>query len=375
VPLIATRGFAAPEVEKTYSRAEQLARHLEHMRHLATALRGLCYAHHVRARFQRKDELSAELLGLAGRVEDMLMLADAHNARAFNLFHLGQHPLAREHLDRGAEMLGRLGDLDHAFSLGVNIGVFAQAYSGHCLWHLGEPDRALEAVQSAIDLADRLAHPFSLAVALAYAAMLHQFRREAGRLRERAEAALAVSTEHGFSYYRAWAAILLGWATAEEGESEKGIRLVRDGVRDLQATGAELRLPYYLGILAALHLRSGQFDDASAVVSQALEVAGRTGECWVNPNLHMLEGDLVLATMQNGAPEAEARFRHAIKVAVDQDARSLILQGTMRLARLLAEQGRRLEARDELAPVYDLFAEGFETPDLKDARALLDTLR
>ncbi|MGH6885338.1 MAG: hypothetical protein ACREGK_04605, partial [Geminicoccales bacterium] len=97
--------------------------------------------------------------------------------------------------------------------------------------------------------------------------------------------------------------------------------------------------------------------------------------CWVNPNLHMLEGDLLLATTRNGASEAEARFRHAIKLAVDQEARSLILQGAMRLAQLLAEQGRRSEACDELAPVYGLFEEGFETLDLKDARALLDTLR
>jgi class 3 adenylate cyclase/predicted ATPase len=375
VPLIATRGFAAPEVEATYSRAEQLARQLEHMRHLATALRGLCYTHHVRARFQRKDELSAELLGLAGRTEDMLMLADAHNSRAFNFYHLGKHSLAREHLDRGATMLARLGDLDHALSLGVNIAVFAQAYTGHCLWHLGQPDRALEVAQSAIGLADRLAHPFSLTVGCAYAAMLHHFRREARRVRERAETALALSAEHGFSYYRAWAAILLGWAIAEEGEVDGGIRAVRDGIRDLQATGAELRLPYYLGILAALHLRSGQFEDGSAAVREGLAVAGRTGECWVNPRLHMLEGDLLLATARNGALEAEARYRHAIEVAADQEARSLVLQGTIRLARLLAEQGRRREARDELAPVYGLFTEGFETPDLADARTLLEVLR
>jgi predicted ATPase len=375
VPLIATRGFAAPEVEATYSRAEQLARQLEHMRHLATALRGLCYTNHVRARFQRKDELSAELLKLAGQAGDTLMLADALNSRAFNFFHLGKHPLAREHLERGAEMLARLGDLDHALSLGVNIAVFAGGYSGHCLWHLGQPDRGLEAAQSAMALADRLAHPFTLAVALAYAAMLHQFRREVPRLRERAEAALAVSTEHGFSYYRAWAAILLGWATAEEGEIEKGIGLVRDGIGNLHATGAELRLPYYLGILAALQLRAGQLDDASANVSQALTVAGRTGECWVNPRLHMLEGDLLLARIGDGAVEADARYRHAIEVARDQQARSLILQATLRLARLLVEQDRRSEARDELSCAYDLFEEGFETPDLTDARMLLEALR
>ncbi len=260
VPLIATRGFAAPEVEATYSRAEQLARHLGHLGHLVTALRGLCYTHHVRARFQLKDALSAELLGLADRSDDLLMLADAHNARAFNFFHLGEHPLAREHLDHSGEILRRLGDLDHALCLGVNIGIFAQAYRGHLLWHLGHPDRALKVAHAAIALSDRLAHPFSTAVALAYVAMLHQFRREVPELRARAEAALAISTEHGFSYYRAWAAILLGWATAQEGEIKRGIRMVRDGIHDLHATGAELRLPYYLGILADLHLRSGQLE-------------------------------------------------------------------------------------------------------------------
>jgi predicted ATPase len=121
-------------------------------------------------------------------------------------------------------------------------------------------------------------------------------------------------------------------------------------------------------------LRSGRLDDASATVSQALAIAGRTGECWANPVLHMLEGDLALATTRDGAAEAEARFRHAIEVAVDQGARSLVLQGALRLARLLAEQGRRIEARGELAAACDSFEEGFDAPDLKEARALLEAL-
>jgi hypothetical protein len=111
-------------------------------------------------------------------------------------------------------------------------------------------------------------------------------------------------------------------------------------------------------------------------VSQALAIAGRTGECWAKPGLHMLEGDLALATTRDGAAaEAEARFRHAIAIAVDQGARSLILQGALRLARLLAEQGRRIEAQGEVAAACDLFEEGFDTPDLKQARMLLEALR
>jgi predicted ATPase len=372
-PLIATKGFAAPEVDVAYSRAEHLARHLCSKRRLATALRGLCYVHHVRARFQRTDELSAELVELAERSDDLLLIAEAHNARAFNLYHLGRHLPAHEHLQKSGEAIER-GRLANAFSLGVNIEIFRQVYTAHCLWHLGYPERAMDAAQVAIGLADRLAHPFSTVLSCAYAAMLHQFSRQPRELRERAEAALEISIEHGFSYYRAWATILLGWASAEKGSLEDGSRWVGEGIRDLRATGAELRLPYYLGIQADLHCRRGEFEEASAVLAEALTVAGRNGECWHDPNLHLLRGELDLAANGGGVAKAAASFRQALATAREQGAKISELRAATSLARLWAEQGKRSDARDLLAPVYGWFTEGFDTADLKEAKALLDQL-
>jgi predicted ATPase/class 3 adenylate cyclase len=372
-PLIATKGFAAPEVEVAYSRAEHLARHLCDKKRLATALRGLCYLHHVRARFQLTDEFSMELVELAERSDDLLQIAEAHNARAFNLYHMGRHLPTWDHLQKSREAIER-GSLANAFSLGVNIEIFRQAYSSHCLWHLGYPDRALETAEGAIGLAQRLAHPFSTVLSLAYAAMLNQFCRQPHQLRERAEAALEACIEHGFTYYRAWATILLGWAGAEEGSLDEGIRRVREGIRDLNATGAELRLPYYLGIEADLCRRRGQFDKASAVLAEALVAAEHNGECWDDPNLQLLKGQLDLAATAGEPAEAVSWFYRAIDTARSQQAKSLELRAATSLATMWAQQGKRREARDLLAPVYEWFTEGFDTPDLIEANAQLDKL-
>jgi predicted ATPase len=185
---------------------------------------------------------------------------------------------------------------------------------------------------------------------------------------------LATCIEHGFSYYRAWATILLGWTSAEEGAFADGIRQVGEGIHDLNATGAELRLPYYLGIQADLHCRSGELDEASAVLAKALAVAGRNGEAWYDPNLHLLQGELLLAASRPRPAEAAAAFRRASELARAQGSRALVLRAALRLGRLEADQGRRAEAYDLILRVYDGFTEGFDTADLKDAKALLDEL-
>jgi predicted ATPase/class 3 adenylate cyclase len=372
-PLLATKGFASPEVEIAYSRAHALGRELGDNDRRATALRGLCYLYHVRGRLRRVDELSGALLESAEGIEDPLVQADAHNAAGFNLFHLGRHQDARDHLKESLERIERSGRSAQALSLGLHIGAFNRSYAAHCDWHLGYPDRALESAQASIDLAHRLSHPFSLAMALAYAAMLHQFRQEPAGVRDRVEAALAICNEHGFSYYRAWAKILAGWSDAEQGEVDQGVTRVTQGLCDIRATGAELRLPYYLGLIAELSHRAGRDDGAAGALSEAMAVAQRNEESWNDPNLHMLKGRLGSATAGENA-EHEACLRQAIAIAKTQGAMSLVLRATVSLARLQAERGRGVEARDLLAPVYGWFTEGFGTPDLVKARVLLEKL-
>jgi predicted ATPase len=327
---------------------------------------------HVRGQILHTGELCSELVELAEQGDDLVMQADAHNALAFNLFHQGDHRSAREHLEISSAKILHAGDPANALSRGVNIHVFACAYRAHVDWHLGFADASLRAAQDAIDLAQRLVHPFSLAVALAYAAMLHQFRREPTEVRARADAARSICTEHGFSYYAAWAAIMNGWAVAEDGDVEDGIARVRVGVRDLRATGAELRLPYYLGILADLYRRSQHLQDATVTLAEARAAAEHNAEHWADASLHLLEGDLALAI--GNRAEAERCLRRAMETAHAQDARALLLRGSTRLARLLAKDDRRAEAFDELAKICGSFTEGFATVDSREARAVLDAI-
>ncbi|HEX2217377.1 MAG TPA: AAA family ATPase [Gemmatimonadales bacterium] len=372
-PLLATKGFAAPEVEAAYARAERLGRELGERSHLATALRGLCYVHHVRAGLRHVEELTAELLGLAGQTSSSVLQADAHNAAGFNLFHLGRFRLARDHLQRAVERLDPSSGLAHATSLGVNVGVFNRAYAGHCDWHLGDPERALEEVHEAIDLARRFANPFSVAVALAYTAMLHQFRREPDRVRERAEAVLAVSGERGFSYYRAWAEIMDGWATAVAGDAMDGILRIQQGLADINATGAQLRLPYYHGLLGELYLRAGQVDAAAGALAEAFAVAERNAETWYDTDLWLLKGAIRLAVAADEQQAADC-YGRAMEIGRAQGAMTLVLRAALRFARLRSEQGRRMEAHDLLAPATGWFDREAEFSELNEARILLEAL-
>src|SRR5262249_39534845 len=156
----------------------------------------------------------------------------------FALFHLGKHASARDHLKTARSKIESVGDPAQAFLRGVNVKVMECVYAAHVDWHLGYSDRALGISQEAIRIARQLDHPLSFAAALDYAAMLHQFRREPSEVRDHANAAVAICTEHEFAYYRAWATILLAWATAEHGDLEQGIAGIVGGVQELRDTGA-----------------------------------------------------------------------------------------------------------------------------------------
>ena len=370
-PLIATEGFAAPQVAAAYARAEALARRLGNESHRARALRGLLHVYHVRGHLTHNGKLGAKLLELVERRDDPVRQAGAHHALGFNLFHLGQHALAHTHLEEARKKIERALDPADAFAAGVNIHVHGRAYASHINWHLGFADRALVDIGEAIDLGRRLDHPFSVVVALAYAAMLHQFRREPAMVRVHADAAYTICAEYGFSYYLAWATIMDGWASAAEGDLDRGIARLRDGLRELRATGAGLRAPYYLAILGELYVKTERLEDANATLTEADAVARRYGESWANARLRLLEGEIMLATSR---PASDC-FRRAVDIAAAQGALSLVLRATIRLARHLRADGNRTEAYDTLAASYDLISEGFETPDLQEARAMLDELR
>jgi predicted ATPase len=222
-------------------------------------------------------------------------------------------------------------------------------------------------------LAEELAHPFSRAVALAYDATLHQFQGDCLTTQRQADALLATSSEYGFTYYHAWATILHGWAIAMHGKARRGIAELQQGIAAMCAAGTELRRSYFLSLLAEACGASGEARDGLAVIADALTLSETTGERWKDAELHRLRGELLLAS---GASEsdAECSFRSAIEVARRQEAKMPELRAAVSLARLERRQGRRAEAREMLAPIYEWFTEGFDSRDLIDARALLEEL-
>jgi predicted ATPase len=226
---------------------------------------------------------------------------------------------------------------------------------------------------AAIAEARRLAHPPSLASSLALGAWLLSLVGDNVALGERADELVAVTTEQGFPWWRAWGAIYRGWVMVKNGDVAEGISLMRSGSSAYRATGAEAWVPYQIALLARAYEIAAQVEEGLTLLDEALQIVGRTGERWFAAELHRHKGGLLLRQGQSEA--AEELYRKALSIAVEQEAKLWELRAAASLARLRCDQGRHAEARDLLAPVYGWFTEGFDTFDLKEAKALLDELK
>jgi predicted ATPase len=243
-------------------------------------------------------------------------------------------------------------------------------------WVCGYPDQARRRSDELLVFAQELANPHDLTYALVVAAALHQFRRELQAVQAQAEAAIALATEHGFALWLAYATILRGWALAMQGQAAEGIAPIRQGITAWQTTGAAWWRPYFLALLAEAYGQAHQSEEALDVLAEALTTVQRTGERLYEAELHRLTGERLLAQegLQQTWEEAEQQLGQALAIARRQQAKSLELRAAMSLSRLWQQQGKRHEARELLAPIYGWFTEGFDTADLQEAKALLDTL-
>jgi predicted ATPase len=287
--------------------------------------------------------------------------------------------LCRGSLEEGLALYKPEQHRSDVFSQGYDPGVFSLFYAALVLWLIGYPNQALKRSQEAIALAEDLAHPFSLASALGFAAQLHHYRREIPLARERAEACIALSTERGFPFWAAWGTLLRSRTPVDEGHEEEGIGHLRRGLAAYQAMGAGVGLSSFLALLTDAHGEVGQIEEGLTVLAEALAVVHKTGERVSEAELYRLKGELRLqskiqspsSTVQK---EAEECFHRAIAFARGQSAKSWELRAVMSLSRLWQHQGKKDEARQLLAEIYNWFTEGFDTADLKDAKALLDQL-
>jgi len=369
----ATEGYAAPAVKDIYDRALELCRQIGETSQLFSALFGFCGFYLVKGEQKIALELANQLIGLAQHQTDSLLSVRANYAMGLMSVMLGEFVQAQTHLEQSIALYHPEQHHSHA-DLYDHDSVASLSHAAWTLWYRGYPDQAVAKANEALLRGRKLSDPFLLALALWWAAVLHQFRREGELAEKLAEAAITLSTERGFPLWLAQGTVTRGWALAERGQCDEGIAQLRQGLAALRATGAEYTRPHALTLLAEAHGKVGKTQQALLVLGQAMAIVDRTGERYYAAEMYRLKGELLLMRNSSSTTDAESCFRTAIEIAREQSAKSLELRATTSLARLLVSQSRRDEARTMLAEIYGRFTEGFDTADLKDARALLTKL-
>jgi predicted ATPase/tRNA A-37 threonylcarbamoyl transferase component Bud32 len=369
VSLVATHGFAAPEVEQAYARARALCQCCDDLPTQFAVLYGLWNVYLVRGELSRCHDKAAEMHALAESRDDPDFRLVGHNVLQQPLFHRGDFTDARRHQEQGLALYDPQRHRSLTAVYGEDPGVGCQVYGAATLWHMGYPEQALRSARAARELAEELAAPFNVAQALYYGTFTHACRRDPDEARLWATALMYVCREHGFALLLAGGTIMHGWSRAQHGQTDEGIGQMREGLAAWHATGALSHRPYHLALLAETLARVNLVQEGLAALEEAQTLCASTGECFWEAELHRLKGELERA--RSGAAEAELSFQEALAVARPQQSKSLELRAALSLGRLLRDLGRTDEASQPVRDVYGWFTEGWDTPDLRDARIFL----
>jgi len=366
-----TKGIASRQAERAWRRARELCDALGESARLSYVLRGQCGVHVVRAEFTRMREAGEEMMQLGEAQGDMLLLSSGRRAIGTSLFYMGELICARQHLEQVL-----ISELDSYFGFLMATRVVALSHLSIVLAVAGYADQARVRSLEALTMAEKLSHPGSVAYARSYRFMIHEMCGDLEAALAEAEAYLSLSREQGFSQFVGEATVFRGWALAESGQPVEGIRLIRDGIAAMLGTRERLSIPYYRALLADAYGRAGlPKAERLRQLGKAITQSEHSNELWINAELYRRRGEVLVSGGDPDLVGAELDFRHALAVARSQDARLWALRAATSLARLLRTRDARAEALDLLAPVHDWFTEGLDTPDLRNARALLDELQ
>jgi DNA-binding SARP family transcriptional activator/predicted ATPase len=310
--LVTTAGYSAAEVGETYHRALDLSGRLDD-RNIFAILSGAWVFHIVRGDLEKSRQFSLEFLRIAEREPTPGLMLAGNFLMGSSLFHLGHLEASLDHMTAAIRTLTGPAESVLTLFAGPDIGVACRSYLAHLAWHHDRGNEADAHAAEAIAAANRIRHPFSQAIALAYAAMLHVFRGESRAALERGREAVELCGRHGFAYYLAMAKVLTGWAEAAEGDAPAGLAQLREGLDAMRRLGAEIRLPYYFTLLAETFGRAGQVGEALASLSTGFAFASKNGEQWAVAELHRVQGDLLAA---EGKPEpARASYLRGVEAA------------------------------------------------------------
>ncbi|MEZ6057885.1 MAG: protein kinase [Planctomycetaceae bacterium] len=375
IPLQATIGYSAPEVEYAYSRAHELCDKLGQTTEQFPVLYGMFRYYLLQAKYPKARELGKQLLNIAEQTHTPHYIVAANRAR-------GGPPVYDGHPAEAVPYLEALISIEPTSELRSELNrydvvdpwIASRSYLSWATWLLGKPEQSLAHSDAAVRIALSLDHTFSAALAISFSQWVHQFRRDVEKTRTTAENALAIALQNGFAFWYGWCGVMHGWAIAQQGRAEEAIVEIRKGIVDWRAQGSELGSHYYYILLAEACAKGGKYDDAVLALKDATQFAAETGEAFFVSEIPRLRGKLMLTRDANAVQDAESCYREALELARSQEAKSLELRAANSWARLLQKQGHAVAARDLLEPIYKEFTEGFDTSDLIAAKKLLESL-
>ncbi|MEE8180156.1 MAG: AAA family ATPase, partial [bacterium] len=374
-PLRVTKGFAAPDVERVYARAHELCKQIGDTTLIFPALRGMCGFYISRAETNNAHELAKQYLHLAQRARDTAQLLQAHYLMGATSLCLGEIEPSLEQTEKAYALYNPQEHSSHAFLYGQDPGAACLFWISWALWFLGYPDKALIKSHEAINLAKSLSHPYTLAIALDIEGFIYQFCGDDYQLKEKSKASIDLCNEGGFGFILPMGIILYGWSlTANNKTGEEGIKQILQGISSWRESRAELFCTYWFALLGEVYIKAGMKNEASKALSEGLRLANKNEERYYEAELHRLKGESIKDSSGSSNYKAEESFRKAIDISRKQKSKSLELRAVTSLCRLLQKQGKKIQAREMLEEIYSWYTEGFDTRDLKEAKALLKEL-
>ena len=371
--LMSVHGWSATEVGAAFERAEHLARELDSSIDLAPPLAGLWLFHIARGQFSRAEKITEELFNVAHTLQDPDVLLQAHHCAWPICWFRGALNDAKSHAEAGIDLYDEARHASHRFLyLGHDPAVCALSINAIVQWLLGYPLRGIKLERDALDLARRLRHAPSLALALWFVCQAQIVRGEAAAAKSTADELLRLSEEHGLPQTRATAMAYLGWAVGQTDDVNRGMRSLEEGFAIFSRLGVRSHLCLMFCLLAETYLAAGQYRKGLEQADLAIATSSEIGDRWCLPRIHTVRARILQTSRQ--VDGAEASLRMALDIAMAQSAKGAQLQVANSLARLWRDQGKPRQARELLAPVYGWFDKGLDTVDLHEARALLDTL-
>jgi class 3 adenylate cyclase/predicted ATPase len=379
--LMHTKGQAAPEMKAALDQAQSLIERvdvlgepLEDPLVLFSVLYGFWVANYVSFNGDVARNLAAQFLALAEKQRATVPLMIGHRLTGMSLLATGDIAQGRAHLDSAIALYDRKEHLPLATRFGQDVGVAILSYRPLALWMLGYPEAALTDVERALKDAREVGQATTLMYALAATTRIHSQCGDYAAAKAQADETVVLAEEKGALYWKAFGMLDQGCILALAGKASSTVQMVTSAITAYRSTGAVLWIPLYLPYLARAYAELGQIDDAWRCIAEAKSLADTTKEKWAEAEINRVAGEVALMQPEHDAAKAEAYFDRALAVARAQQAKSWELRAATSMARLWRDQGKRVEARELLAPVYGWFTEGFDTLDLKQAKALLDEL-